>query len=67
MDRIKQHFVYTLALIVSRLGFLSVKFRRFATELRPLIDLRISFPLNILRTNGQNLTQFCRHIYIDNI
>ena len=36
-------------------------------ELWPLIDVRISFPLNILRTNGQNLTKFCIHIYIDNI
>ena len=26
------------------------------------IDVRISFPLNILRTNGQNLTKFCKHI-----
>ena len=46
---------------------LSVKFRKFITELQPLIDARISFPLNILRTNGQNLTKFCMHIYVDNI
>ena len=35
--------------------------------LRPLIDVRISFPFNILRTNGQNLTKFCIHINIDKI
>ena len=35
--------------------------------LRPLIDLKISFPLNILRTKGQNLTKFCIHINIDSI
>ena len=32
-----------------------------------LVDVRILFPLNILRTNGQNLTKFCIHIYINNI
>ena len=42
-------------------------FRKFATELWPLIDVRTLFPLNILRTNGQNLTKFCIHIDIDNI
>ena len=42
-------------------------FCKFATELWPLIDVRISFPLNILRTNGQNLTKFCIHININNI
>ena len=29
----------------------SLFFRKFATELRPLIDIRIWFLLNILRTN----------------
>ena len=42
-------------------------FAKFATELRPLNDVRISFPLNILRTNAQNLTKFCIHINIDKI
>ena len=32
-----------------------------------MIDVRISFPLNIFRTNGQNLTKFCMHIIIDEI
>ena len=30
-------------------------------------SVTISFPLNILRTNGQNLTKFCIHINIDKI
>ena len=42
-------------------------FRKFATELRPLIDSRIRFLLHILRMNGQNLTKFCIHIIIDKI
>ena len=63
MDRIKLNFVYTFTLIISRLGLLSVKFRKFATELRPFIDVRISFPLNILRTNRQNLTRLCRLVH----
>ena len=33
----------------------------------PLIDVRISFSLNILRMNGQNLTTMCIHISIDKI
>ena len=35
-------------------------FGKFATELRPLIDIRIKFLLNIL-------TKFCIHITIDKI
>ena len=30
-------------------------------------SVTISFPLNILRTNGHNLTKFCIHINIDSI
>ena len=67
MDRIQPNFVYKLTLIISRLGLKSVTFRKFATELRPLIDLKILFPLNILRTNGQNLTKLCIHINFDSI
>ena len=67
MDRIEPNFVYTLTLIVSRLGLYSVKFHKIATEVRPLIDVRIPLPLNILRTNGQNSTKFCIHINIDKI
>ena len=42
-------------------------FCKFATELRPLIDVRIWFLLNILRTNRQIETKFCIHIIIDKI
>ena len=42
-------------------------FFKFATELRPLNDVRIQFLFNILRMNGQNLTKFCIHINIDKI
>ena len=40
----------------------------FATELRPLIlNVRIEFLLNILKTNGPIKTKFCIHIIIDKI
>ena len=42
-------------------------FCKFATELRPLIDVRICFLLNILRMNRQIETKFCIHIIIDKI
>ena len=38
-----------------------------AVELRPLIDVRNWFLLNILRMDGQNFTKFCIHIIIDKI
>ena len=59
--------MYTLTLTRSRLGLLSIHFRKFATELQPLIDVRISFPLNIMTMNGHNLTKFCIHIIIDKV
>ena len=34
-------------------------------ELRPLIDVRNWFLLNILRMDGRNLAKFCVHIVID--
>ena len=40
---------------------------KFATELRPLIDVRIKFLLNILKTNRPIKTKFCNHIIIDKI
>ena len=40
---------------------------KFATELRPLIDVRIWFLLNILKTNRPIKTKFCIHIIIDKI
>ena len=46
---------------------MSSNFGKFATELRPLIDVRIKFLLNILKTNRQIKTKFCIHIIIDKI
>ena len=48
-------------------GFLPVIFRKFVPELWPLIDIRILFPLNILTTNGRNLTSFWVYIDFDKI
>ena len=42
-------------------------FGKFATELRPLIDIRIKFLLNILKPNRPIKTKFCIHIIIDKI
>ena len=42
-------------------------FGKFATELRPLIDVRIEFLLNILKTNRQIRNKFCIHIIIHKI
>ena len=67
IDRIRPNFVYTSSLTRSTLVCKSLFFRKFATELRPLIDSRIRFLLYILRMNGQNLTKFCIHIIIDKI
>ena len=43
------------------------EFRQFATELLPLIDVRIEFLFNILKTNRPIKTKFCNHIIIDKI
>ena len=40
---------------------------KFAAELRALIDVRIEFFLNILKTNRPIKTKFCIHISIDKI
>ena len=45
----------------------SSNFGKFATELRPLIDFRILFLLNILKTNRQIETKVYIHIIIDKI
>ena len=66
MDRISLNFVYALILTRSRLGLLPVIFR-IVIELWPFIDFRFSFPFNIYRKNGQNLTKFCLCIGIDKI
>ena len=46
-------------------AWMSLNFGKFATELRPLIDVRIEFSLNILKTNRAIKTKFCIHIIID--
>ena len=48
-------------------AWMSSNFGLFATELRPLIDVRIEFLLNILKTNRPTRTKFCIHIIIDKI
>ena len=47
-------------------AWMSSNFGKFATELQPLIDVRIEFLLNILKTN-RPMTKFCIHIIIDKI
>ena len=44
-------FVYALMLTRSGLGFLHLNFFQFIIELRPVIDVKILFLLNILSTN----------------
>ena len=46
-------------------AWMSLNFGKFATELRPLIDVRIEFLLNILKMNRAIKTKFCIHIIID--
>ena len=48
-------------------AWMSSNFSKFATELRPLIDVRIEFLLNILKTYRPIKTKFCIHIIIDKI
>ena len=48
-------------------AWMSSNFSKFATELRPLIDIRIKFLLNILKTYRSIKTKFCIHIIIDKI
>ena len=48
-------------------AWMSSNFGKFATELLPLIDVRIEFLLNILITNRPIKTKFCIHIIIDKI
>ena len=47
-------------------AWMSSNFGKFATELLPLIDVRIEFLFNILKTNRPIKTKFCKHI-IDKI
>ena len=48
-------------------AWMSWNFCKFATELLPLIDDRIEFLFNILKTNRLIKTKFCKHIFIDKI
>ena len=48
-------------------AWMSLNFGKFATELRPLIGVRIEFLLNIFKRNRQIKTKFCIHIIIDKI
>ena len=48
-------------------ALMSSNFGKFATELLPLIDVRIEFLLNILTTSRPIKTKFCIHIIIDTI
>ena len=48
-------------------AWMSSNLGKFATELQPLIDVRIEFLLNILKTNRPNKTKFCIHIIINKI
>ena len=48
-------------------AWMSSNFGKFATELQPLIDVRIVFLFNIFKTNRLIKTKFCKHIIIDKI
>ena len=49
------------------ISWMSSNIDKFAIELRPLINIRIEFLLNILKTNRPIKTKFCIHIIIDKI
>ena len=48
-------------------AWMSSNFGKFATELLPVINVRVEFLLNILKTNRLIKTKFCIHITIDKI
>ena len=48
-------------------AWMSLNFGKFATELLPLIDVRIEFLFNILKTNRLIKTKFCKYIIINKI
>ena len=48
-------------------AWVSSNFGKFATELLPLIDVRIEFLFNISKTNRPIETKFCKQIIIDKI
>ena len=52
------NFIYAFILTRSTFGLLHIIFRTFVPEKWPLINARVSFTLNTLRTNWQNFTNF---------
>ena len=64
---ISPNFIYAFILAKFSLGLLQVIFHTFEPELWPLIYVKISFPLNILRTNWQNFTKLYICIHFDKI
>ena len=48
-------------------AWMSSNFGKFTIELRPLINVKIEYLINILKTNGPIKTKFCIHIIIDKI
>ena len=48
-------------------AWMSSNFGIFAIALRPLINFRIEFLLNILKTDRPIKTKFCIHLIIDKI
>ena len=58
MDRISPNFIYAFILTRASKGLLHIICPKFLQDLWPLIYARISFRLNILRTNQQNFTKF---------
>ena len=48
-------------------AWISSNFGTFAIELRPLINVRIDFLLNILKTSRQIKTKFCKSLFFANL
>ena len=67
MNRISPNFIYAFILTRSMLRLLHIFFCTFVPVLWPMIYAKISFPLNILRTNGQNFTKLYICFHIDKI
>ena len=64
IDWFSPNFIYAFILTRSSLGLLHVIFHTFVPELWPLVYAKISFQLNILRTNWLIFTKLymCNHI-----
>ena len=57
-NKLTPNFIYAFILTRSSFGLMHVILCTFVPELWPLIYAKISFPSNILRTNGQNFNKF---------